>query len=227
MHFKVAVKNFMPQLVCNHGNHSMVKPTNLFLQWSYWVGVLKGQVILLVVHSTSRPRAVASMKLNSSYNHNALTIHRTFVNESLQMHFKVAVKNFMLLMQAAQVISSQNSYIMQLVCFSTVSLVPRPLVSLLPHSLGTRLFYSLSHITLTWVYKKPALSCFVPISCNRELTSHFCFNVANTSIASCSSFSHSFLTYDRPLQNSTSLKEYGECRNHVGVEHSYCYELLK
>ena len=65
---------------------------------------------MLVVHSTSRLRAVASMKLNSSYNHNALTIYRTFMNESLRMHFEVAVKKVMLLTQAAQVISSQSSY---------------------------------------------------------------------------------------------------------------------
>ena len=38
--------------------------------------------------------------LSSSYNHNTLTTLRTSVNESLQMHFKVAVRTCMLLMQA-------------------------------------------------------------------------------------------------------------------------------
>ena len=37
---------------------------------------------------------------SSSYNHNTLTTLRTSVNESLQMHFKVAVRPFMLPMQA-------------------------------------------------------------------------------------------------------------------------------
>ena len=49
---------------------------------------------------------------NSSYSHNTPTTHGTFVKDSLQMHFKVAVKNVMLLIQAAQVIPSQHSYMM-------------------------------------------------------------------------------------------------------------------
>ena len=32
--------------------------------------------------------------LSSSYNHNTVTTLRTSVNESLQMHFKVAVRTF-------------------------------------------------------------------------------------------------------------------------------------
>ena len=36
---------------------------------------------------------------SSSYNHNTLTTLKTSVKESLQMHFKVAVRSLMLLMQ--------------------------------------------------------------------------------------------------------------------------------
>ena len=60
------------------------------------VGCFNHRVVTLVDshYETNCIRQPKRQPPSSSYNHNALTTCRTSVKESLQMHFKVAVKNF-------------------------------------------------------------------------------------------------------------------------------------
>ena len=57
----------------------------------------KSKWIVLTTEWLSQPKRQLP---SSSHNHNSLTTIRTSVKEPLQVHFKVAVKNSILLMQA-------------------------------------------------------------------------------------------------------------------------------
>ena len=133
-----------------------------------------GKVKLVVLHLVLVQWCQWNLTLNSSYNHNALTTYRTFLKESLQMHFKVAVKNFMLVIQAAQVIPSQHSHIMLQVCFSTICHTFPQLGFTrrwLQHSTNLGSQEGTSNIPPTWVYKKAAPT-FHQLECTRRQLQH-------------------------------------------------------
>ena len=77
-----------------HCKNKLVILTTEWLPWlqSSWRD--SGYEGFALVEKSNCIRQPKMQLLSSSYIHNTLTTLRTYVNESLQMHFKVAVRTF-------------------------------------------------------------------------------------------------------------------------------------
>ena len=81
-------------VISNPGHFHFTKTSVLFYpQWLPWLHTSWGFERFTLVQKSNCIRQPERQLSSSSYNHNMLMTLRTSVKESLQMHFKIAVRN--------------------------------------------------------------------------------------------------------------------------------------